>query len=41
MKKEELIKLFNDVTNSKVYTLEEKIKLTNQILKEIENIDKI
>ena len=36
MTKEELIKLYNEITLSTIYTVEEKIAATNDILKEIE-----
>lgn len=38
MTKQELINLFNEVTQSKIYTVEEKIKMTNEILKQISEI---
>lgn len=40
MNKEELIKLFNEITNSNSYTVEEKIRATNDILKQIEELNK-
>ena len=38
MTKQELINLFNEVTQSSSYTVEEKIKMTNEILKQISEI---
>ena len=40
MNKEQLIKLFNEITNSTSYTVEEKIKATNEILKQIQELNK-
>lgn len=40
MNKEELIKLFNEITLSTSYTAEEKIKATNEILKQIAELEK-
>lgn len=38
MTKQELINLFNEVTQSRSYTVEEKIKMTSEILKQISEI---
>lgn len=40
MNKQELIKLFNEITLSTIYTVEEKIKATNEILKQIAELEK-
>lgn len=40
MNREELIRLFNEITLSTSYSLEEKIRATNSILEEIEKLEK-
>ena len=40
MNKEELIKLFNEITLSTSYSVEEKTQATNEILKKIAELDK-
>lgn len=40
MTKQELINLFNEVTQSSSYTVEEKIKMTSEILKQIAELEK-